>query len=91
MAALARVGHFPAMRITLAVLFSLAALPAAAAPEHLLVRWPASGACEVRVSVPHWSGQWQRLGGYPSRAEAEKALAASMRSGVCRAVRQGRK
>lgn len=71
------------MRLGLAVLVLLLAAGRVEAVEYSLLQWKKDQQCEVVVSLPFFGSHYSRLGIYPSRWEAERALEDSRRRHKC--------
>ncbi|MCR6631087.1 MAG: hypothetical protein NVV74_14140 [Magnetospirillum sp.] len=76
--------------MAVALLISLSAWPAQAV-EHNLVRWKKTGQCEILTRLPLWGDHWITLGTYPSKAQAELALAKYRRTRACPADKSAKR
>lgn len=68
----------------------MAARPAAAV-EHSVVQWKKTGQCEIVTTLPLWGDHWVVLGGYNSKAEAERALAKYRKTRACPAAKSAKR
>ncbi|MBC7905411.1 MAG: hypothetical protein H7Y60_01525 [Rhodospirillaceae bacterium] len=72
-----------AMTPVLAMTMVLVAAWPAWAVEHTLLRWKKTGQCEIVTQIPLWGDHWTTLGEFPSRSQAERALAVSRKTHAC--------
>lgn len=73
-----------------AAVVALGAAPAAAV-DHSVVRWKKTGQCEIVTRLPLWGDHWVVLGGYPSKMQAEQALAKLRRTKACPAAKAAKR
>lgn len=55
----------------------------ALALDYTVVRWKKTGQCEILTSLPLWGDHWVVLGGFGSKAEAERSLSQFRRTRAC--------
>lgn len=73
------------MRIAIAAVLALVALPAAA-QDHHLVQWKKTQQCEIVTQLPLFGSHFVEVGLFSSRFEAEQALRMSRKRGECPAA-----